>query len=209
MRDILYIWNYEEVNGDRGAGCAGAGNPARYLSPAGAEGSRGLPAGEIGSRLGQPSPTMSFHLNQLRFAGLVTSRRESRSIIYSANFKAMNDLLGYLTENCCGGRPELCSPAVATAADPNVLPQDNYHAKEESEGICMKRFHAHVRVDDLESSVRFYSTLFGAEPAVLKADYAKWMLDDPRVNFAITAGSASTGSRSSRTAGRIGRGSGD
>ena len=57
----------------------------------------------------------------------------------------------------------------------------------------MKRFHAHVRVDDLESSVRFYSTLFGAEPAVLKADYAKWMLDDPRVNFAITAGSASTG----------------
>jgi catechol 2,3-dioxygenase-like lactoylglutathione lyase family enzyme len=65
--------------------------------------------------------------------------------------------------------------------------------KEKSEGICMKRFHAHVRVDDLESSVRFYSTLFGTEPAVLKADYAKWMLDDPRVNFAITAGSTSTG----------------
>jgi catechol 2,3-dioxygenase-like lactoylglutathione lyase family enzyme len=57
----------------------------------------------------------------------------------------------------------------------------------------MKRFHAHVRVDDLESSVRFYSTLFRAEPAVLKADYAKWMLDDPRVNFAITAGSTATG----------------
>jgi catechol 2,3-dioxygenase-like lactoylglutathione lyase family enzyme len=57
----------------------------------------------------------------------------------------------------------------------------------------MKRFHAHVRVDDLESSVRFYSTLFGTEPAVLKPDYAKWMLDDPRVNFAITAGSTLTG----------------
>jgi len=57
----------------------------------------------------------------------------------------------------------------------------------------MKRFHAHVRVDDLESSVRFYSTLFGAQPAVLKADYAKWMLDDPRVNFAITAGSTAPG----------------
>jgi len=57
----------------------------------------------------------------------------------------------------------------------------------------MKRFHAHVRVDDLESSVSFYSTLFGAEPAVLKADYAKWMLDDPCLNFAITAGSSSTG----------------
>jgi catechol 2,3-dioxygenase-like lactoylglutathione lyase family enzyme len=50
----------------------------------------------------------------------------------------------------------------------------------------MKRFHVHVRVEDLESSVRFYSTLFGAEPAVIKPDYAKWMLDDPRVNFAIS-----------------------
>ena len=57
----------------------------------------------------------------------------------------------------------------------------------------MKRFHAHVRVDDLESSVRFYSTLFGTEPAVLKADYAKWMLVDPPVNFAITAGSTAPG----------------
>jgi len=57
----------------------------------------------------------------------------------------------------------------------------------------MKRFHVHVRVDDLDSSVRFYSTLFGAAPAVLKPEYAKWMLDDPRVNFAITAGSASVG----------------
>ncbi len=57
----------------------------------------------------------------------------------------------------------------------------------------MKRFHVHVRVDDLDSSVRFYSTLFGTEPAVLKPEYAKWMLDDPRVNFAITAGSTSVG----------------
>jgi ArsR family transcriptional regulator len=78
------------------------------------KGPEGLPAGEIGTRLGQPSPTMSFHLNQLRFAGLITSRRESRSIIYSANFKSMNGLVAYLTENCCGGRPELCNPAVAT-----------------------------------------------------------------------------------------------
>ena len=75
------------------------------------KGPDGLPAGEIGARLGQPSPTMSFHLNQLRFAGLVSSRRQSRSIIYSANFKAMTDLIAYLTENCCGGRTELCAPA--------------------------------------------------------------------------------------------------
>lgn len=87
------------------------------------KGPEGMPAGEIGARLGQPSPTMSFHLNQLRFAGLVTSRRESRSIIYSANFKAMTDLLAYLTDNCCGGRPELCSPEAATVCAPACAPQ--------------------------------------------------------------------------------------
>ena len=51
----------------------------------------------------------------------------------------------------------------------------------------MKRFHVHVSVDDLKRSVRFYSTLFAAEPTVHKPDYAKWMLEDPRVNFAISA----------------------
>lgn len=51
----------------------------------------------------------------------------------------------------------------------------------------MKRLHVHVAVDDLAKSVGFYSTLFGAKPSVTKADYAKWMLDDPRVNFAISA----------------------
>ena len=57
----------------------------------------------------------------------------------------------------------------------------------------MTRFHVHVRVADLESSVAFYSTLFGAGPAVLKVDYAKWMLDEPRINFAITSGVRSPG----------------
>jgi catechol 2,3-dioxygenase-like lactoylglutathione lyase family enzyme len=51
----------------------------------------------------------------------------------------------------------------------------------------MKRLHVNVAVDDLEPSIRFYSTLFGAEPSVIKPDYAKWMLEDPRVNFAIAA----------------------
>jgi catechol 2,3-dioxygenase-like lactoylglutathione lyase family enzyme len=50
----------------------------------------------------------------------------------------------------------------------------------------MKRLHLHVGVKDLEKSVRFYSTLFGQKPTKLKSDYAKWMLDDPRVNFAIS-----------------------
>ena len=52
----------------------------------------------------------------------------------------------------------------------------------------MKRLHVHVGVADLDQSIRFYSTLFAAEPTVVKDDYAKWMLDDPRVNFAISAG---------------------
>lgn len=57
----------------------------------------------------------------------------------------------------------------------------------------MKRLHVHVGVEDLTQSIGFYSTLFGAEPTVTKDDYAKWMLDDPRVNFAISSGSAHKG----------------
>ena len=52
----------------------------------------------------------------------------------------------------------------------------------------MKRLHVHVGVNDLDQSIRFYSTMFGTEPTVLKGDYAKWMLEDPRVNFAISSG---------------------
>jgi catechol 2,3-dioxygenase-like lactoylglutathione lyase family enzyme len=57
----------------------------------------------------------------------------------------------------------------------------------------MKRLHIHVSVDDLARSTRFYSTLFAAEPTVVKPDYAKWMLDDPRVNFAISTRSGASG----------------
>jgi len=59
----------------------------------------------------------------------------------------------------------------------------------------MKRFHVHVSVSDLAESVRFYSQLFGAEPGVRKSDYAKWMLEDPRVNFAISQRGATPGVR--------------
>ena len=55
----------------------------------------------------------------------------------------------------------------------------------------MKRFHVHVAVPDLRKSIAFYSTVFGSEPTVVKPDYAKWMLDDPRVNFAISQRDAS------------------
>ena len=56
----------------------------------------------------------------------------------------------------------------------------------------MKRLHVHMSVEDLDQSIRFYSTLFASEPTVVKPDYAKWMLDDPRVNFAISTHSGRT-----------------
>jgi ArsR family transcriptional regulator len=85
----------------------------RLLVQAGAE---GMPAGQIGDQLGLPSATLSFHLNQLKHANLVTFRREGRSLIYSAAYPVMNDLLGYLTENCCQGDAAACGLAVCDAA---------------------------------------------------------------------------------------------
>ena len=57
----------------------------------------------------------------------------------------------------------------------------------------MKRFHVHVAVDDLDANIRFYSSVFGASPTVTKTDYAKWMIEDPRINFAISSRGAKTG----------------
>ncbi len=57
----------------------------------------------------------------------------------------------------------------------------------------MKRFHLHVGVEDLDHSIKFYSTLFGARPSKVKEDYAKWMLEDPRINFAISTRSNNVG----------------
>jgi len=65
-------------------------------------GPAGLPAGEISERVGVPPTTLSFHLAQLSHAGLVSSRREGRSILYAADYEAMQGLLDFLTENCCG-----------------------------------------------------------------------------------------------------------
>ena len=66
-------------------------------------GDRGMPAGAIATALGIPNSSLSFHLAQLRNAGLIEQERQHRSLIYRANYPAMNALLGYLTENCCAG----------------------------------------------------------------------------------------------------------
>jgi DNA-binding transcriptional ArsR family regulator len=72
-------------------------------------GNDGLAAGALADRLGVPASSMSFHLAQLTNAGLIRQRRQSRSLIYTADYAAMNALMGYLTENCCGGAA--CAPA--------------------------------------------------------------------------------------------------
>src|SRR5215472_5434144 len=82
----------------------------RLLVQAGPE---GLAASDLAERLGIPPNTLSFHLKTLSHAGLVIARPEGRFIYYSANYEQMNALLGFLTENCCGGRS--CAPAAAVA----------------------------------------------------------------------------------------------
>jgi DNA-binding transcriptional ArsR family regulator len=74
-------------------------------------GPEGMPAGSIAAALKIAPNTLTFHLDRLREAGLVTVRREGRSMIYAAQFDRMNALIGYLTENCCHGQPERCAPS--------------------------------------------------------------------------------------------------
>ncbi len=71
-------------------------------------GSNGLAAGAISEQLSIPNSTLSFHLKELSHAGLIHAKQESRFIYYSANYAAMNDLLAYLTENCCAGEQSCC-----------------------------------------------------------------------------------------------------
>lgn len=71
----------------------------------------GLAAGNVASELKLAPNTLTFHFDRLRQAGLVSVRRDGRSMIYSANYDSMNSLIAYLTDNCCGGSPEKCAPA--------------------------------------------------------------------------------------------------
>jgi DNA-binding transcriptional ArsR family regulator len=88
----------------------------RFLVQAGEQ---GMAAGAIAARLGVPNSSLSFHLAQLHRAGLVKQKRQHRSLIYSANYAAMNDLVAYLMENCCAGAD--CRPDAANA--PEISPE--------------------------------------------------------------------------------------
>jgi ArsR family transcriptional regulator len=79
-------------------------------------GSQGLAAGEVARRLDVLPNTLSASLSVLSHAGLIASRREGRSVIYSANYDAMRELLAFLMEDCCAGTPEICAPLTAVAS---------------------------------------------------------------------------------------------
>jgi ArsR family transcriptional regulator, arsenate/arsenite/antimonite-responsive transcriptional repressor len=84
----------------------------RLLVEAGHE---GMPAGHIAASLRIPPNALTFHLDRLREAGLVTARRDGRMMIYTARFEAMNGLIGYLTSQCCQGAPAKCLPKPSVA----------------------------------------------------------------------------------------------
>lgn len=83
------------------------------------QGPRGLAAGAIGERVGLQPSSLTFHLQALHRAGLIRQQRESRLLIYSADYSAMQGLVGYLTDNCCAGAPETCGSKTARPARAN------------------------------------------------------------------------------------------
>jgi ArsR family transcriptional regulator len=76
-------------------------------------GPEGLAAGAVAERMGVSPSNLSFHLKELERSGLISQRRESRSIVYSASYKTLADLVKFLMEDCCAGHPDICAPAVA------------------------------------------------------------------------------------------------
>ena len=76
-----------------------------------ARGPEGMAAGQVAEKLKVSPATLSFHFKTLSHAGLVEGKQAGRFVYYAANFTVMNDMLAYLTENCCGGNPEACRPS--------------------------------------------------------------------------------------------------
>ena len=88
----------------------------------------GLAAGVLAETVGVAGNNLSFHLKELSHAGLITSRREGKSVIYSAAYAGLSDLVQFLMRDCCQGHPEVCNPAVSALAACDCTTGDTLHA---------------------------------------------------------------------------------
>jgi DNA-binding transcriptional ArsR family regulator len=91
-------------------------------------GNKGLPAGEIADAMAVSASNMSFHLKELEHAGIVSSRREARSIIYAVDYAALRGLIEFLMRDCCASRPEICAPAARELRRASAKSSANFRA---------------------------------------------------------------------------------
>lgn len=91
-------------------------------------GPAGVAAGEVADAVKASPSNISFHLKELEHAGLIEARRAARSIIYSARYDTLRDLIGFLMKDCCGGHPEICTPALANVCCPPSKTRSRVHA---------------------------------------------------------------------------------
>jgi ArsR family transcriptional regulator, arsenate/arsenite/antimonite-responsive transcriptional repressor len=91
-------------------------------------GPAGVPAGEVADAVKVSASNVSFHLKELERTGLIEARREARSIIYSADYDTLRDLISFLMKDCCGGHPEICTPALADACCTPAKTKRGVHA---------------------------------------------------------------------------------
>src|SRR4051794_10439757 len=97
----------------------------RFLVKAGPD---GMAAGEIADEMGVSASNVSFHLKDLEHAGMIAARREARSIIYTAEFPMLTELIQFLMKDCCAGHPEICTPALTQACCPPAAKRKRVHA---------------------------------------------------------------------------------
>ena len=88
----------------------------------------GVPAGAVADSVEVSASNVSFHLKELERAGLIEARREARSIIYSASYDTLRDVIAFLMKDCCNGHPEICTPALASACCPPAKNRKRVHA---------------------------------------------------------------------------------
>jgi ArsR family transcriptional regulator len=91
-------------------------------------GQQGMAAGAVADAVNVSASNVSFHLKELEHAGMIAARREARSIIYTADYGALNALIQFLMKDCCGEHPEICTPALAQSCCPPVSKRKKAHA---------------------------------------------------------------------------------